>query len=82
MRWPGYDDSAVSDDKSVTVNGERRPVPAGGNLATLLAELDVTPQTKGVAVAVNDELVPRANWASTPLQPNDRVEVVRAVQGG
>jgi sulfur carrier protein len=68
--------------KWVVVNGRRAALPATGRLADLLLEMDVTAQTKGVAVALNDELVPRGQWAAQALQPGDRVEVVRAVQGG
>lgn len=66
----------------VTVNGDRQALPPSARLADLLRTLDVTPETKGVAVAVNDELVPRGQWESHRLKPGDRVELVRAVQGG
>ena len=66
----------------VEVNGEARPLPAAGRLVALLREMEIDAQTKGVAVAVNDEIVPRARWEGTRLRPGDRVEVVRAVQGG
>ncbi len=36
----------------------------------------------GIAVAVNDEVVPRAVWADTTLAAGDRVDVLTAVQGG
>jgi sulfur carrier protein len=36
----------------------------------------------GVAVAVNDEVVPRRVWSATALADGDRVEVLTAVQGG
>jgi sulfur carrier protein len=71
-----------AESEHVDVNGEARPMPAAGQLAALLRELEIDAETKGVAVAVNDEIVPRARWESTRLQPGDRVEVVRAVQGG
>ncbi len=49
-------------------------------VAELLVELN-TP-TKGVAIALNDRVVPRAEHASTQLQEGDTVELVVAVQGG
>jgi len=64
------------------VNGEARPMPVEGRLMALLRDMDIDAQTKGVAVAVNDEIVPRVWWETTNLRPGDRVEVVRAVQGG
>ena len=37
---------------------------------------------RGIAVAVNGEVVPRSAWEATGLQPGDRVEVLTAAQGG
>ncbi len=67
----------------VLVNGEARQVPAGTDLPALLAEMNVVAEkAKGVAVAVNDEVVPRAKWAGHLLEDGDRVEIVTATQGG
>lgn len=64
---------------TITVNGEPREVPDGTTVAQAVTE--VTSQDKGIAVAVNGEVVPRAAW-SRPLAGADRLEVVTAVQGG
>jgi sulfur carrier protein len=37
---------------------------------------------KGIAVALNGEVVPRSAWDATDLRPGDRVEVLTAAQGG
>ena len=42
----------------------------------------VNGETRGVAVAVDGEVVRRADWATTPLADRQAIEVVRAVQGG
>lgn len=39
-------------------------------------------QSCGLAVAVNDEVVPRSAWERTRLLPGDHIEVLSAVQGG
>ncbi|GES34377.1 sulfur carrier protein ThiS [Streptomyces angustmyceticus] len=65
---------------SVSVNGQAREVPGGLTLDRLVATLSQAPT--GVAAAVNDVVVPRAQWAATPLGDGDRVEVLTAVQGG
>lgn len=64
----------------VEVNGERREFPAAGTLADVLAERG-TPE-KGIAVALDGEVVPRAAWADTPVADGARVEIMTAVQGG
>jgi sulfur carrier protein len=42
----------------------------------------VTDQQRGLAVAVNGEVVPRTGWPATVLREGDRVEVLSAAQGG
>lgn len=74
--------STVADAGWVVLNGQKRQLPVGGSLVELLASLSITTETPGVAVAVNDQVVPRAQWSQWRLHPGDRVEVVRAVQGG
>jgi sulfur carrier protein len=66
----------------ITVNGETREVRDGAMVGELVAELVGSPDPRGVAVAVNGEVVPRAAWASTPVGSGDRVEVLTASQGG
>ncbi|WP_043269486.1 sulfur carrier protein ThiS [Streptomyces sp. CT34] len=65
---------------SVSVNGEVRRVPGGLTLDRLVATLSRA--AGGVAAAVNETVVPRAQWAGTALGDGDRVEVLTAVQGG
>ncbi|AEB47275.1 MULTISPECIES: sulfur carrier protein ThiS [Micromonospora] len=64
----------------LTVNGVERDVPDGATVADLVRQ--VTPQQRGVAVAVNGEVVPRTGWPATALRGGDRVEVLSAAQGG
>ena len=65
---------------TVWLNDNPRPVTPGHTVARLMAELDVPP--RGVAVAVNGEVVRRADWPEATLTDGDRVEVLTAAQGG
>ena len=65
---------------NVTINGQPREVPSGTTVEELVRM--VTDQVKGIAAAVNGEVLPRRSWAATPLSDRDQVEVVTAVQGG
>ena len=60
------------------INGEECALPAG----TTVADLVPAEWKQGVAVARNHEIVPRATWAATTVQPGDAIEIVRPVQGG
>ena len=66
----------------VAVNGTATELPDGATVAGVLAELNVPPVTRGVAVAVQGEVVPRGEWLTTSLCDGDRVEVLAAIQGG
>ncbi len=66
----------------VTVNGTPRELGTGATVASLVASLDVPPEARGVAVALNGEVVRRASWELTELPDGARIEVVTAVQGG
>ncbi|MFD9733655.1 sulfur carrier protein ThiS [Umezawaea sp. NPDC059074] len=62
------------------VNGELRDLPDDTTVAAVLDLLGAP--ARGVAVAVDGEVVPRAQWPSTVVPDGGTVEVLTAVQGG
>jgi thiamine biosynthesis protein ThiS len=72
----------TSDHKNiqVTINGERRELPAGATVADLLIELGL--ESARVAVERNRAVIPRAEHASTKILPGDQLELVSIVGGG
>ncbi|HEY4811743.1 MAG TPA: sulfur carrier protein ThiS [Solirubrobacteraceae bacterium] len=66
----------------ITLNGKCSDVAAGETLVAVLARLGLQADAPGVAVAVDDEVVPRAAWASFAVGEDARVEVLTAMQGG
>jgi len=64
----------------ITVNGEESAVAPGTTIAALMLQLDAP--DRGVAVAIDGEVVPRGRWGDTELRGDAKVEVVMAVQGG
>jgi sulfur carrier protein len=65
----------------VYVNDHPRALAAGATLLALLGDLAVADRP-GVAVAVNDTVVPRPQWHARTLQGGDRVLLIHASQGG
>ncbi|WP_309059997.1 sulfur carrier protein ThiS [Streptomyces sp.] len=65
---------------NISVNGELREVEPGTVLDVVVRSLTAAPS--GVAAALNETVVPRAQWPATALSEGDRVEVLTAVQGG
>jgi sulfur carrier protein len=66
----------------VTINGIPRELADGASVAAALAELGIRTDERGLAVAVDAEVVPRATWVEARLPEGARVEVVRATAGG
>ena len=65
----------------IYVNGERCDVPPGTVVSEVVGNGDATPR-RGIAVAVDGSVVPRARLAETALTEGAKVEIVTAVQGG
>ena len=64
----------------IVLNGSSRE--GTPSLGVLLEELGLGLDARGVAVAVDGEVVPRSQWAELALPEGSRVEVVDAIQGG
>jgi sulfur carrier protein len=65
---------------SIIVNGDPSDVAPGSTVRALIDALDLP--DRGVAVAVDAEVVPRGEWETFAIADGARVEVLVAVQGG
>jgi sulfur carrier protein len=66
----------------VFLNGDPAELADGATVQAALEALELPAQGRGVAVAVDSEVVPRGRWSEHELSEDARVEIVRAVQGG
>jgi thiazole synthase len=66
----------------IELNGAPRELPDGATLATAVRESGAGEAPRGVAVALDGEVVPRGEWEGTPLREGQAVEVLAAIQGG
>jgi sulfur carrier protein len=73
--------NATAGSRSLFVNDRPHPLPGAATLLALMGELGLA-ERRGVAAAVNGEVVPRTQWAGRSLAERDRVIVIRATQGG
>jgi len=64
----------------ITVNGDEQVLDPGTTVAGLVAELGLEP--RGIAVAVDGEVVTRRTWGERALVPGQQVEVLQVAQGG
>jgi sulfur carrier protein len=66
----------------IVLNGQDSEVRAGESVAAVLERLGLDADARGVAVAVDGEVVPRAGWLSYAVPEGAHVEVLTAMQGG
>ncbi len=64
----------------IQVNGEQQEVSEDLPLTALISQLQL--RAEQIAIELNHEVLRRAAWAATTLQPGDRVEIVHFVGGG
>jgi sulfur carrier protein len=67
---------------NILVNGDPVDVPSGATVADLVESVVPQRSPRGVAVAVNGEVVSRSQWEDASLSEDDRVEVLAAIGGG
>ena len=67
---------------NVILNGEPHSLRESASLSDAVAASGAEPGGRGVAVAVDGEVVPRGGWDGFELRDGQRIEVLQAVQGG
>lgn len=67
---------------TIELNGERVQLAEGARVADAVARVRADSPARGVAVAVDGEVVPRGSWEATALREGQKVEIVGAIQGG
>jgi len=65
---------------TVTVNDQTYSFKPGLNLTEVLEKLDIS--SKGIAVAVENEIISKNNWSQHRLLKDSRVLIIKATQGG
>lgn len=66
---------------TIFLNNQAKELPESSSVSAML-QLLALEHVRGIAVAINDMVVPRSNWATYQLQENDRLTLIRATQGG
>lgn len=67
---------------TIEINGARVELAEGSSVAAAVERAGAAAQRRGIAVAVDGEVVPRSAWQRIGLREGQRVEVVGAIQGG
>jgi sulfur carrier protein len=67
---------------NLTINGKKEKLEQVEKLGDLLRYLKIAEEEKGFAVALNEEIIFRNAWQNSLLKDGDRIEIIRATQGG
>ncbi len=67
---------------NISINGEVIAVNEQMKLSEFVTLRLNGKEPRGIAVALNDMIIPKSKWNDTLLNENDSVEIVHAVQGG
>lgn len=65
----------------LSVNNQLLTLPQDPNLADLTLHLGIASQS-GMAIAVNQQIIPKSAWPDYALHENDQVTIIHATQGG
>lgn len=65
----------------IQLNNQSKEIAPGLSVQQLLNEA-VGEKQKGIAVAVNNKVVPKTSWTQQVLQANDSILIIKATQGG
>ena len=63
------------------INNEQKEIPDAVTISALLGEIKLN-SPKGIAIAINNEVISKSSWEKHQLKENDRVTIIRATQGG
>lgn len=67
---------------NITINGKKEQFTNIAKLSDLLRQININDEEKGFAVAINEEVIFRNAWKNASLNDGDRIEIIRATQGG
>ncbi len=65
----------------ITVNGEETKFPSSSTISELLVHMNQL-HVGGIAVAINDMVVPKGKWNNSQISDGDKVLIIKASQGG
>lgn len=66
----------------ILVNGQEKVIDREVTVMELLEIMDVKFREVGLAVAINEEVVPKSEYTTRKVREGDRVEIVQLVGGG
>ena len=64
------------------INNQTKQFPLDSLTVQVLLDLEIPEKQNGIAVAINNTVIPKSNWNSHPIQETDDILIISATQGG
>lgn len=64
----------------IKINSKTEEIPKETSLLQLVALKNIA--TRGIAIAINQQVINRSNWGAYQLKENDNILIIKATQGG
>jgi sulfur carrier protein len=66
----------------IIINDQKKTFSLKALTVQQLLDIEIPDKQKGIAIAINNSVVPRAEWNSRSISVNDKVLIIKATQGG
>jgi sulfur carrier protein len=66
---------------NIYINNEPRQIETQKTIVHLLADLQLS-SSRGMAIAINNQVIPKSTWEKYILNEHDKVTIIKATQGG
>lgn len=66
----------------LTINNQRKQFTSDSLTVQALLDLEIPEKQNGIAIAINNTVIPKSNWNSHPLKETDIILIISATQGG
>jgi sulfur carrier protein len=66
----------------ITINNQLRSIQADSVTVQHILDMEIPKRQKGIAVAVNNTIVPKGEWDTYPVLSHDKILIIKATQGG
>jgi len=78
---PSKGESENSNIMDVLINSKTVDVPDNCIVEKLFEIVDISTDG-GIAIAINNQVIPKNYWRSVTLQPKDNILIIKAAKGG
>jgi sulfur carrier protein len=66
----------------ITINDQKKAFSSTAITVQQLLDMEIPEKQKGIAIAINNKVIPKTEWHKQTISANDNVLIIKATQGG